>query len=155
VKTLQTTEQEKLNYQKLVQKKSPNSKLVGNSVKAFIIGGFICVFGQLILNTFKNMGQLNDNAATYTAITLIFIGALLTGFGLYQRLGKFAGAGAAVPITGFANAMAASAIEFKKEGHIMGVGAKMFILAGPVIVYGTLTSMVIGVVYYYYSKGGA
>ena len=151
---MQITEQEKQKYQKLVEQKSPNSKLLGNSVKAFIVGGLICVFGQFILNTLKNMGQHHDNAAIYTAIALVFLGALLTGLGLYEKLGKFAGAGTAVPITGFANAMTASAIEFKKEGQIMGVGAKMFILAGPVIVFGTFASMIIGTIYYYYSKGG-
>lgn len=151
---MKQTEQDKSKYIKMVEEKSPNSKLTGNCIKAFIIGGFICVFGQLILNTFKNMGQEHEAAATYTAISLIFLGALFTGFGLYEKLGKFAGAGSAVPITGFANAMTASAMEFKKEGQIMGVGAKMFILAGPVIVFGTLTSMIIGAVYYYYSKGG-
>ena len=151
---LKQTEQDKLKYKKLVEEKSPNSKLTGNCVKAFIIGGLICVAGQLILNTFKNMGQEHEAAVTYTVISLIFLGTLFTGLGLYEKLGKFAGAGTAVPITGFANAMTASAMEFKKEGQIMGVGAKMFILAGPVIVFGTLTSMIIGTVYYYYSKGG-
>lgn len=151
---LKSTERDKEKYQKLVEEKSPNTKIVGNCIRAFIIGGFICVCAQLILNTFKNMGQEHEAAVTYTAISLVFLGALLTGLGLYQKLGKFAGAGSAVPITGFANVMAAAAMEFKKEGHIMGVGAKMFILAGPVIVFGTCTSMIIGAVYYYYSKGG-
>ena len=150
---LKTTEQKKLEYQKLVKEKSPNSKLGKNCVKAFIIGGLICIGGQFILNTIKNMGIEQDNAAIYTSIALIFLGVLFTGLGLYQRLGKFAGAGSAVPITGFANAVAAPAIEFKKEGHVMGVGARMFVLAGPVIVFGTFTSMIIGAVYYF-SKGG-
>ena len=150
---MQKNEEEKLEYQKLVEETSPNSKLAKNCVKAFIIGGIFCIVGQIILNTFKNMGIEQDAAATYTAIALIFIGVLLTGLGIYQRIGKFAGAGSAVPITGFANAVAAPAIEFKKEGHIMGVGAKMFILAGPVIVFGTFTSMIIGAIYYF-TKGG-
>ena len=150
---MQKTNTEKEKYQELVNKLSPNSKLTSNCIKAFFIGGLFCLAGQFILNTFKNYGLSQDNAATYTSILLIFIGVLLTGFGLYQRLGKFAGAGSAVPITGFANAVAAAAIEFKKEGHIMGVGARMFILAGPVIVFGTCTSMLVGILYYF-TKGG-
>jgi len=150
---LQKTEQDKLNYQKLVDEKSPNSKLLGNCIKAFIVGGLICIGGQLILNVFKNMGQEHEAAVTYTSIALVFLGVLFTGLGLYEKMGKYAGAGSAVPITGFANAIASPAIEFKKEGHIMGVGARMFILAGPVIVFGTFTSMIIGAIYYY-TKGG-
>lgn len=144
---------QKLKYQEMVNKLSPDSKILSNCFKAFLIGGLFSISGQFILNTFKNAGISQDSAAIYTSITLIFIGVLLTGLGLYQRIGKFAGAGSAVPITGFANAVASPAIEFKKEGHIMGVGARMFILAGPVIVYGTFTSMIVGILYYF-SKGG-
>jgi len=144
---------EKTKYQELVDELSPNSKILSNCFKAFCIGGLFCIAGQFILNTFKNTGMAEESAAIYTSIALIFIGVLLTGLGLYQRLGKFAGAGSAVPITGFANAVASPAIEFKKEGHIMGIGAKMFILAGPVIVFGTFTSMIVGA-FYYISKGG-
>ncbi|MCL2564988.1 MAG: stage V sporulation protein AC [Defluviitaleaceae bacterium] len=144
---------EKTKYQELVNELSPNSKIISNTLKAFLIGGLFSIGGQFILNTFKSAGIAQDSAATYTSIVLIFIGVLLTGLGLYQRIGKFAGAGSAVPITGFANAVASPAIEFKKEGHIMGVGARMFILAGPVIVFGTFTSMIVGV-FYYFSKGG-
>lgn len=151
---MQKTEREKLEYQKLVDKTSPNSKIARNCIKAFFIGGFFCIIGQAILNTFKYMGHAQDEAATYTSIVLVLIGVLLTGFGLYQRLGKFAGAGSAVPITGFANAVASPAIEFKKEGRMMGVSTKMFILAGPVLVFGTCASMLVGLVYYYYTKGG-
>ena len=146
------TQAEKDKYQKMVKELSPNSKLIPNCIKAFLIGGAFCIVGQFILNTFKNYGMTPDSAATYTSIILIFIGVALTGFGLYQRLGKFAGAGSAVPITGFANAMAAAAIEYKKEGHVMGVGARMFLLAGPVIVFGTCTSMVVGLIYFF-TKG--
>ena len=150
---MQKNEQEKLEYQKLVQELSPNSKLIKNCIKAFIIGGIFCIVGQFILTRLKGVGLEQEAAATYTAIVLVFIGVLLTGFGLYQRIGKFAGAGSAVPITGFANVMAAAAMEFKKEGQIMGVGAKMFVLAGPVIVFGTFASMIIGTIYYF-TKGG-
>ena len=150
---MQKTYEAKLDYQRLVEQVSPNSKVFSNCIKAFGVGGIISVIGQLILNFYKNRGIGQDEAATFTSITLVLIGVILTGFGFYSKLGKFAGAGSAVPITGFANSVAAPAIEFKKEGHIMGVGAKMFILAGPVIVFGTLTSMVVGAVYFFY-KGG-
>ena len=150
---MQKTYEAKLDYQRLVEQVSPNSKVFSNCIKAFGVGGIISVIGQLILNLYKNRGIGQDEAATFTSITLVLIGVILTGFGFYSKLGKFAGAGSAVPITGFANSVAAPAIEFKKEGHIMGVGAKMFILAGPVIVFGTLTSMVVGAVYFFY-KGG-
>ena len=151
---MQITKAEQDKYKKLVEEVSPNSKILSNCIKAFFIGGIFCISGQFILNTLKNYGITQDNAAIYTSIILIFIGVLLTGLGLYQRIGKYAGAGSAVPITGFANAVAAPAIEFKKEGQIMGVGARMFLLAGPVIVYGTCTSMIVGAIYYL-SKGGA
>ena len=147
---MQKTYEAKLNYQTLVNQVSPNTKIISNCIKAFAVGGIISIIGQLILNFYKHIGINQDEAATFTSITLVFLGVLLTGFGIYSKLGKFAGAGSAVPITGFANSVAAPAIEFKKEGHIMGVGAKMFILAGPVIVFGTLTSMLVGVIYFFY-----
>ena len=150
---MQKTYEAKLDYQKLVDQVSPNSKIVSNCIKAFGVGGIISVIGQLIQNFYKNAGVGQDEAAAFTSITLVLIGVILTGVGVYPKLGKFSGAGSAVPITGFANSVAAPAIEFKKEGHIMGVGAKMFILAGPVIVFGTLTSMVVGSIYFF-SKGG-
>ena len=150
---MQKTYEAKLDYQQLVDQVSPNSKIISNCIKAFAVGGLISVLGQLVLSFYKHMGIGQEEAATFTSITLVLLGVILTGLGIYPKLGKFAGAGSAVPITGFANSVAAPAIEYKKEGHIMGVGAKMFILAGPVIVFGTLTSMVVGAIYFF-SKGG-
>lgn len=139
----------KQKYQKLVEQTTPNSKLLTNCIKAFIIGGLICCLGQFISNMCISSGLSKDAAGMYTSVILVFLGVLFTGFGLYEKLGKFAGAGSVVPITGFANSVAAPAIEFKKEGFILGVGAKMFIVAGPVIVYGTLSSIIVGIVYYF------
>jgi len=135
-------------YKKMVEKASPGSPLGLNCLKAFFVGGAICAFGQFLHVIFENAGASKDSAGAYVAISLIFLAVFLTGIGKFDNIVKFAGAGAAVPITGFANAMAAPAIEFKKEGYVFGVGAKMFIIAGPVIVYGTLASMVVGLVYY-------
>jgi stage V sporulation protein AC len=139
-------------YAKMVKKASPNSPLFLNCLKAFFVGGLICALGQVLHVAFENMGASKDSAGAYVAMSLIFLAVLLTGLGVFDNLVKFAGAGAAVPITGFANAMAAPAIEFKKEGYIFGVGAKIFIIAGPVIVYGTLASMVVGTLYYIFGR---
>ena len=142
-------------YSVMVDKASPNSNLAANCIKAFIGGGLICAFGQLLHSFFESLGASTANAGAFMAITLIFLAILLTGLGYFDNIVKFIGAGASVPITGFANAMAAPAIEFKKEGLIFGLAAKMFVLAGPVIVYGTLTSMIYGVIHYIYSYLGA
>lgn len=146
---MDTSKQGQENYKNMVDKMSPNSNLLTNCIKAFAVGGLICVLGQFIINTLMNYGLNKDEAGMYTSIILVFLGVLLTGLGLYSKLGKFAGAGSVVPITGFANAVAAPAIEFKKEGYIFGLAAKMFVVAGPVIVYGTVTSVVVGVIYYF------
>jgi len=138
----------KKEYDRMVKKASPNSHMALNCAKAFVTGGIICTIGQLIMSIFENGGVSKDDTAVYTLVILIFAGAVLTGFSLYDRIGEFGGAGSVVPITGFANSVAAPAIEFKKEGFIFGVGAKIFVIAGPVIVYGTLTSVVVGTVYY-------
>ncbi len=135
-------------YDKIVKKNSPKSKCFVNSIKAFLIGGGICVLGQIILNIYKNIKLDEDTAKTLTSVTLIFIGILLTAIGVYDKIAKHAGAGTLVPITGFANAVSSPAIEFKTEGYIMGLGAKMFIIAGPVIVYGTVASVIYGVIYW-------
>lgn len=135
-------------YQQLVKEYSPNSHVVTDCLKAFIVGGIICCIGQFITNFFTSNGFSKDEAGMFTSVTLIFIAALLTGIGLYEKIGKFGGAGSVVPITGFSNSVAAPAIEFKREGFILGVGAKIFIVAGPVILYGTLTSIVVGIFYY-------
>jgi len=139
----------KKEYQQMVDKFSPNSKLLSNCTKAYVVGGLVCVFGQVLYGMFMSGGASRDVAGSLVAMSLIFVAVLLTGLGKFDDIVKFAGAGASVPITGFANAMAAPAIEFKKEGYIMGVGAKMFLIAGPVIVYGTLASMVVGLIYYF------
>ena len=135
-------------YSKMVQKASPNSPIITNCIKAFFVGGLICDLGQFFINTFKSLGCTIEQSNSYTSIILIFIASLLTGLGLYSKIGKFAGAGSIVPITGFSNSVTAPAIEFKKEGLILGLGAKIFIIAGPVILYGILSSMVVGIFYY-------
>jgi len=136
----------------MVQKSSPKSTTFKNCVKAFVVGGAICVLGQSLYAMYEHFGAQKDLAGSLVAITLIFIAIALTGFGVFDNIVNFAGAGASVPITGFANAVAAPAIEFKKEGFILGVGAKMFIIAGPVIVYGTISSMIVGAIYYFVQK---
>lgn len=135
-------------YNDYVKKKSPNSALIKNSFCAFIIGGLICVIGQLINNFFLSRGMSRDTSATLTSMTLIFLGALLTGLNVYDDIAKVAGGGTIVPITGFANSIVSSAMEYKSEGYVMGLGAKIFTIAGPVIVFGVITSVVGGFVYY-------
>ena len=132
-------------YGEYVKSRSPSSKLLPNMLKAFVIGGLICCAGQGLLELCKACGLTEDLSATVTSVTLIFIGALLTGPGWYGGLASIGGAGTLVPITGFANSVAAPALEFKTEGLITGTGAKMFVIAGPVIVYGVSASVVYGV----------
>lgn len=139
-------------YEKLVQTMAPGSPIGKDCLGAFIIGGLICTLGQLLLNGYTALGLEEVSAATATSITLVSLSALLTGLSLYDNLAKFAGAGTLVPITGFANAIAAPAVEFKTEGFILGVGAKMFTIAGPVIVYGVTASVVYGFIYWIVSK---
>lgn len=119
-----------------------------NIILAFIVGGIICTIGQFILNMLLKFGVEEEAAKQWLPIIMIFIGALLTGFGVYDKIASFAGAGTVVPITGFSNAVVSPAIEFKKEGFVFGVAAKMFTIAGPVLVYGIGTSVIIGLVYY-------
>lgn len=135
-------------YGEYVKKKSPDSSIVKDTVMAFVIGGLICGIGQLINDFFISQGMSKDVSATLTSITLIFIGALLTGLNIYDDIAKFAGGGTIVPITGFANSIVSSAMEFKSEGFIMGLGAKIFTIAGPVIVFGIIASVVCGFIYY-------
>lgn len=135
-------------YQKLVDDMAPKSPIWKDCLKAFLIGGLICTIGQLILNGYTALGLDKEQSATATSMTLVAISALLTGLSLYDNIAKHAGAGTLVPITGFANSIAAPAIEFKTEGFILGVGAKMFTIAGPVIVYGTVASVVYGIIYW-------
>lgn len=131
-------------YKNYTDKKSPKPTYIKNIVLAFIVGGSICTIGQIILNYFKSTGLDQKMAGAATSLTMVFIGALLTGLGIYDKIGKIGGAGAAIPITGFANAIVSPAMEFKREGFIFGVAAKMFILAGPVLVYGIGGSVIVG-----------
>ena len=135
-------------YGKLVQSMAPKSPILKDCINAFWIGGLICAIGQLILNGYSALGLDKTDAGTATSMTLVALSALLTGLSLYDDIAKHAGAGTLVPITGFANSIAAPAVEFKTEGFILGVGAKMFTIAGPVIVYGVSASVVYGVIYW-------
>ena len=136
------------NYQKIIQQYTPKPTILKNTVLAFIVGGIICSIGQIIINLFKGLGLSNMEASTASTATMIFLGALLTGLGVYDEIGKFAGAGSIVPVTGFANSIVAPAMEFRREGYVMGVGAKLFTVAGPVLVYGIATSIVVGIAYF-------
>ena len=138
----------KKEYQKIVTDKSKKSKVFVNCIKAFLIGGAICTVGQVLISVYQFAGMGEEDARTLTSVSLIFLGVLVTAFGLYDDLAKHAGAGSLVPITGFANAVSSPAIEFKTEGFVLGVGAKMFVIAGPVIVYGVFSSVIFGVVYW-------
>lgn len=135
-------------YGKLVKEMSPKSPIKKDCFNAFWIGGLICTLGQLIMNGYSALGLEQTDAGTATSMTLVALSALLTGLSLYDNIAKYAGAGTLVPITGFANAIAAPAVEFKTEGFILGVGAKMFTIAGPVIVYGVSASIVYGLIYW-------
>ena len=148
----------KQEYQEYLEKKSPNSSLPKDMLAAFVVGGTICVIGQAIFDIYKNVGGMSDDAAkTAISITMIFLGAFLTGIDVYGKLAKFGGGGTLVPITGFANAIVSPAMEFKREGLVMGLAAKMFSIAGPVLVYGICASAAIGAIYYIcgFFTGGA
>ena len=136
-------------YAELVKDMMPRSPIGKDCFNAFWIGGLICVIGQFLMNRYSDLGLEQDMAGTASSMTLVALSALLTGLSLYDNIAKYAGAGTLVPITGFANAIAAPAIEFKTEGFILGVGAKMFTIAGPVIVYGVSASVVYGLIYYF------
>ena len=143
------SEQKKAEFQEYVKQNSPKTNLPLQMGKAFIMGGIICCIGQLIVNiATKNFGLDKDIAASWCSMILILISAILTGFNLYGGLVKWGGAGALVPITGFANSVVASAIEYKTEGQVFGIGCKIFTIAGPVILYGIFTSWVLGVLYW-------
>ena len=141
----------KKDYQEYVDKKTPNSPIAFNILKAFVVGGIICLIGQFISDGLKGAGLDEEVAASVTSISLIFIGIFLTAINVYSKIGKFAGAGSIVPITGFANSIASPAIEFKSEGLVLGVGAKLFQIAGPVLVYGITASIVVGILYFLFA----
>jgi stage V sporulation protein AC len=133
-------------YQAYIKKKQTPSPLLKNTALAFVTGGAICVLGQLLINGYGALGLSAEDAAAAASVSLVFLSAVLTALGLYHRLARFAGAGTLVPITGFANAVAAPALEFKREGLIPGTCARMFVIAGPVIVYGVCSSVIYGVI---------
>ena len=135
-------------YAKLVQQISPNSPVGKDCLMAFLVGGLICLLGQCCITLYTSLGLPKEEAGTAASMSLVALSALLTGLSLYDDLAKTAGAGTLVPITGFANAISAPAVEFKTEGFILGVGAKMFTIAGPVIVYGLSASVVYGLIYW-------
>lgn len=135
-------------YQKLVHEHTPRSKLGICCLRAFWVGGVICCIGQALNQIGSKMGLTMDQASMFTSVVLIFLGTTLTGIGVYDRIGKYAGAGSIVPITGFANSVAAPAIEFRREGLILGLGAKLFTLAGPVLTYGIIASILVGFIYW-------
>jgi len=139
----------KQEYAEYVKSVSPNSKVIANVIKAFAVGGLICVIGQIIFNWLEGRGLSPDMVSGLTSTIMIFLGAFFTGLNLYDELGRFAGAGSIVPITGFANSVVSPAMEFKTEGYIMGTAAKMFIIAGPVIVFGICSSIVVGIIHYF------
>ena len=134
-------------YKEMTDKASPKSNSAANVSYAFLTGGTICLIGQIILSTFKNMGFSAENAGTWTSVILVTASALLTGLGWYERIAKHAGAGTLVPITGFANAIVSPSMEFKKEGIIFGICVKMFSIVGPVIVFGVVGSVLAGLIY--------
>lgn len=136
-------------YDRLVRQLTPNSNFLQGYVRAFWVGGVICVLGQLLAYWGeKGLGLVEEDALMFTSVCLIFLGTTLTGLGVYDDIGRYAGAGSIVPITGFANSIAAPAIEFRREGLVMGVGARLFTVAGPVLAYGVAASIVAGVIYW-------
>ena len=144
----QLNETEKQQYADYVKEVTPTHSLWMNMVRAFLVGGAICAIGQGILNYVQSLGLDEKSAGTWTSIVLLLMSIILTGFNLYPSIAKFGGAGALVPITGFANSVAAPAIEFQKEGQVFGIGCKIFTIAGPVILYGVFTSWVAGLLYW-------
>ena len=144
----QLNETEKQQYANYVKAVTPTHSLWMNMVRAFLVGGAICAIGQGILNCVQFLGLDEKSAGTWTSIVLVLMSIILTGFNLYPSIAKFGGAGALVPITGFANSVAAPAIEFQKEGQVFGIGCKIFTIAGPVILYGVFTSWVAGLLYW-------
>lgn len=136
-------------YNEYVEQITPTHNLFATCAKAFLVGGIICVLGQIIFNWLKYYDLSTLDASSYVTIILITLSVILTGFNLYPSIAKFGGAGALVPITGFANSVASPCIEFQKEGQVFGIGVKIFTIAGPVILYGIFSSFVLGLIYYF------
>jgi len=137
----------KKDYQNYVDKKSPNSPILKNCFNAFWVGGLICSIGQIIMDICQSRGLSQELSSTVVSIILIGLSAFLTGLNIFNKIGKFAGAGSLIPITGFANSIVSPAMEYKSEGYVMGVGGKMFTVAGPVLVFGISASILVGIVY--------
>lgn len=135
-------------YKKIVDKHSPKNQVLKNSFRAFWVGGVFCLIGQLISDMYIQIGFSTIDAGTLSTITLILISAILTALNVYDKIGNYAGAGSIIPITGFANSMVSAAMEYKKEGYVYGMGSKLFSIAGPVIVFGTISSVIVGLIYY-------
>ena len=150
-KIIMPTEEQKQKqkqYEKYVRQVTPTHSLPVNMLRAFLTGGIFCVIGQFIQNLARHQGLDREMAGSWCSLALILLSVILTGLNLYPKIGKFGGAGALVPITGFANSVAASAIEFRTEGQVFGIGCKIFTIAGPVILYGILSSWILGILYY-------
>ena len=145
---VQDVEKRNKSYNQYVENVTKKAGCVYNCFKAFITGGIICTIGQLIMNLMKMTGMTADDAASYTTLILVALSFIFTGFGIYPLITSFGGAGALVPITGFANSIASPAIEYKKEGQVFGIGCKIFTIAGPVILYGIFFSWIIGLIYW-------
>lgn len=143
---MMSSNREKEQYQQLVEQKAPKTPLFRNMAVAFVVGGLICILGQILINFFLDRGMNLQDARGAETVILVFLAAFFTGLGWYDKLGEFAGAGSIVPITGFANSIVSPAMEFKREGYVLGVGARMFTVAGPVLVYGTVISFFVGVI---------
>ncbi len=139
-------------YEEYVNKKVPKPAYLKNSLWAFLVGGIICTIAQFILNILRNSGLNKTDANTVTVIIMVFLGAFLTGLGIYDKITQKAGAGAIVPISGFANSIVSPAMEFKREGYVLGIGAKLFSVAGPVLVYGFGSSVILGLLYYFFTR---
>lgn len=146
--------QSKEEYQAYVDDKTPNSPIWKNCFNAFLVGGIICAIGQIIFEWCKLRGLDETNSYTVVSMCLVFASAFLTALNVFNKIGKFAGAGSLIPITGFANSIVSPAMEYKSEGYVMGVGAKMFTVAGPVLVYGISTSILVGLIYILFNTQG-
>ena len=149
---MQDTQQKK--YEQYVRSVTPTHSLPLNMAKAFLVGGVICVIGQAILNYCSGLGMEKDTAGAWCSMLLILLSVVLTGFNIYPKIAVFGGAGALVPITGFANSVASAAIEYQKEGQVFGIGVKIFTIAGPVILYGIFSSFVVGLIYLFSKQWG-